>query len=146
MPAVIDNPERHGHWKLETGRFPQREDAADVAGAMNHLLRLNRRQLYPLGRATTKPGTLLKSQIPIRRGTDRDGSTPGFLEVDLVAHCGSSAKGEFAFTLNTTDIKTGWTECQVVKNKARVHTLESMEKIELKLTGATFQPAPTITE
>jgi hypothetical protein len=56
----------------------------------------------------TKPGSLLKHHIPVK--TDRwDVTGPGFSEVDLVAHCGNSGDGEFAHTLNLTDIHSGWT-------------------------------------
>ena len=131
LPDVIDNLERHGYWKLEA---PLKQQMLQMShGTMDRLLRHNRKQLYPFGRANTKPGSLLKSQIPVRRGTDWDDSVPGFMEIDLVAHCGSDASGEFVFTLNATDVKTGWTECQAVRNKARVHTLEAMKTIEERL-------------
>ena len=68
-----------------------------------------RRSIY--GR--TKPGYLLKHHIPVK--TDRwDVHTPGFTEVDLVSHSGNSASGEFAHTLNVTDIHTTWTESRAV--------------------------------
>jgi len=61
----------------------------------------------------TKPGYLLKHHIPVK--TDRwDVQTPGFTEVDLVSHSGNSASGEFAHTLNVTDIHTTWTESGAV--------------------------------
>jgi len=56
----------------------------------------------------TKPGSLLKHHIPVK--TDSWNVTcPGFSEIDLVAHCGNSGEGEFAHTLNLTDIHSGWT-------------------------------------
>jgi len=68
-----------------------------------------RRRLY--GR--TKPGYLLKHHIPVK--TDRwDVQSPGFTEADLVSHSGHSASGEFAHTLNVTDIHTTWTESLAV--------------------------------
>jgi hypothetical protein len=66
------------------------------------------------GRSTTKPGTLLKSTIPIRTFADWDDARPGFVEVDLVAHCGDSVEGQFIQTLTAVDVRTGWTECLVV--------------------------------
>ena len=59
--------------------------------------------------ATTKPGTL-KSKIPIRKGTDWEEDKPGYLEIDTVAHNGGDPEGEFIYTLNATDIYSGWTE------------------------------------
>lgn len=72
-----------------------------------------RRRIY--GR--TKPGYLLKHQIPVK--TDRwDVASPGFTEVDLVSHSGNSASGEFAHSLNLTDIHTTWTESRAVLGRA----------------------------
>jgi hypothetical protein len=81
------------------------------------------------GRSTTKPGTLLKSQIQIRTGTDWDDSRPGFIEIDLVAHCGDSTRGDYCNTLSATDIATGWTETRAVKNKAQAHVFTALKDI-----------------
>lgn len=64
----------------------------------------------PHGLSTTKPGTLLKKQIPIRTFADWNEDQPGFLEIDCVAHCGEDVSGQFLYTLVCTDICTGWTE------------------------------------
>ena len=65
---------------------------------------------------TTKPGFLLKSHIPIKTN-QWDETRPGFIEADTVAHCGTSLSGEFALTLDTVDIATGWTEQRAVWGK-----------------------------
>ena len=76
--------------------------------------RKRRRRLY--GR--TKPGTLLKHHIALR--TDRwDVQVPGFTEIDLVSHSGDSASGEFCYSLNVTDIHTGWTETRALLGKSQ---------------------------
>jgi hypothetical protein len=62
------------------------------------------------GRSLTKPGSLVKSQIPMRTWADWDDKRPGFLEIDLVGHDGGDLNGEHCFTLTATDIATGWTE------------------------------------
>jgi len=64
----------------------------------------------PHGRSTTKPGTLLKKNIPIRTIADWNEDNPGFLEIDCVAHCGDNTSGQYLYTLTCTDICTGWTE------------------------------------
>ena len=75
------------------------------------------RTTHPLrGRCGTKPGGLLKTQIPIRTGT-WDVTRPGFLEADSVAHCGTSLAGDFLRSLTYTDIATQWTEGRAVWNK-----------------------------
>jgi hypothetical protein len=64
----------------------------------------------PHGRSTTRPGTLLKKQIPLRTFADWTEDKPGFLEIDCVAHCGEDVSGQFLCTLTCTDLCTGWTE------------------------------------
>jgi len=81
------------------------------------------------GRSTTKPGTLLNSQIQVRTGTEWDDAVPGFIEIDLVAHCGDTTRGEYCNTLDATDIATGWTETRAVRNKAQVHVFAALQEI-----------------
>ena len=82
-------------------------------------LKADRAKLAPRGRSHTKPGTLLKDSIPMRTWAEWDDAVPGFVEIDLVGHEGGNAQGEFCFTLDITDIATGWTETRSVKNKAQ---------------------------
>jgi hypothetical protein len=71
------------------------------------------------GRSTTKPGTLLRESIPVRTFADWDDAVPGFVEVDLVAHCGNSPEGQFIQTLTAVDIRTGWTECLPLAHRSQ---------------------------
>jgi hypothetical protein len=90
--------------------------------------RKRRRRLY--GR--TKPGTLLKHHIPLK--TDHwDVQSPGFTEIDLVSHSGNSAAGEFCYSLNLTDIHTGWTETQAVLGKSQEAVRAALETIRQAL-------------
>jgi len=84
------------------------------------------------GRSTTKPGTLLRKQIPIKTN-QWDESRPGFLEADTVAHCGTSMTGMFAFTIDCVDIATGWTEQRAVWGKGEMGVLEQIKNIEASL-------------
>lgn len=79
------------------------------------------------GRSHTKPGSLLKSQIPIRTWSEWDENQPGFVEIDLVGHEGGSSFGEFCFTLTITDVATGWTVNRSVPNKAAIHVLAAIK-------------------
>ena len=86
-----------------------------------------RHLLTPKGRSHTKPGTLLKSQIPIRTWSEWDEDRPGFCEIDLVGHEGGNPLGEFCFTLTVTDVATGFTINRSVKNKAAVHVTSAID-------------------
>ena len=79
------------------------------------------------GRSHTKPGSLLKSQIPIRTWSEWNENSPGFVEIDLVGHEGGNSFGEFCFTLTMTDVATGWTVNRSVRNKAAVHVIAAIE-------------------
>lgn len=103
------------------------------AATIDRLLAPDRAKTQLKGRATTKPGTLLKSQIPVRTGTEWNEERPGFLEIDLVAHCGDSTRGEYCNTLDATDIATGWTETRAVRNKAQVHVFAAIKDIRASL-------------
>jgi hypothetical protein len=84
------------------------------------------------GRSTTKPGTLLRKKIPINTN-QWDESRPGFLEADLVAHCGDSTQGMFANTLDLTDIATGWTEQRAVWGKGQTGVVDQIHHVETLL-------------
>lgn len=84
------------------------------------------------GRSTTKPGTLLRKQIPIKTN-QWDESIPGFLEADTVAHCGESLMGMFAYTVDCVDITTGWTEQRAVWGKGEHGVMEQIKDIEKSL-------------
>ncbi len=83
------------------------------------LLAPARAQYPPRGATTTRPGTWLKHEIPVRTFTEWDDARPGFLEVDLVAHCGSSTQGFYLYTLCAVDIATTWVELEAVWGKGQ---------------------------
>ena len=99
------------------------------AGTKKLLLRISRSSIdrclapahfnKPHGLSTTKPGTLLKKNIPIRTFADWNEDKPGFLEIDLVAHCGESTAGQFLNTLTCTDLCTGWTETLALHRRSQ---------------------------
>jgi hypothetical protein len=89
------------------------------------------RRLY--GR--TKPGTLLKHHIPLK--TDHwDVQVPGFTEIDLVSHSGNSAAGDFCYSLNLTDIHTGWTETRALLGRGQEGVRQALEEIRQALPFA----------
>lgn len=99
------------------------------AATIDRRLAADRARWQPRGRSLTKPGSLLKSQIPIRTWADWDDARPGFVEIDLVGHEGGNPAGDFASTLTVTDIATGWTENRAVRNKAQKWVLAALTDI-----------------
>ena len=93
---------------------------------MDRCLRAFKSELRTRQYGRTKPGTLLKHQIPLK--TDRwDVQEPGFTEIDLVAHSGDRAAGDFIYSLNVTDILTTWVETRAVMGKSQHHVQEGLE-------------------
>jgi hypothetical protein len=101
--------------------------------SIDRLLAKERRRYQIKGRSNTKPGTLLKHQIPIRTFSDWDEQKPGFVEIDLVGHDGGDNHGEFAQTLDVTDICTTWTETEAVRNKAQKWVFDALKDIRQKM-------------
>lgn len=106
------------------------------AATMDRALKAERRRLQVRGRHGTKPGTLLKHQIPIRTFSEWNDAKPGFCELDLVAHCGENASGEFCQTLDFTDVSSGWTEMRAVPNKAQRWVFDAIGLIRRRLPFA----------
>jgi hypothetical protein len=99
---------------------------------IDRLLKAVRANYKGRGRATTKPGALLRKHIPIKTA-QWDESRPGFLEADTVAHCGTSVAGMFAYTIDCVDIATGWTEQRAVWGKGETDVLVQIKDIEVSL-------------
>lgn len=96
---------------------------------MDRRLAPDRAKMVLRGRSHTKPGSLLKDQIPIRTWAQWDDAAPGFVEIDLVGHEGGNAIGEHCYTLTVTDIATGWTENRSVRNKARIWVIAALQDV-----------------
>jgi hypothetical protein len=103
------------------------------AATIDRVLAPERKKRSLRARGRTKPGTLLKHQIPIRTFSEWDEQRPGFVEIDLVGHEGGDPSGDYIQTLDMTDVCTGWTETQAVKNKARVWVFEALKEIRKRL-------------
>ncbi len=103
------------------------------ASTIDRILSQNKRENKQRGKSYTKPGSLLKNQIPIRTFSEWDEHFPGFLEMDLVSHEGGDQKGEFIQSLVATDICTGWTEVYALRNKAQKWVFESIDEMRKQL-------------
>jgi len=100
---------------------------------IDRLLKTHKKRPVGKGRSYTKPGTLLKHQIPIRTFADWNEKKVGFFEIDLCGHDGGLAKGDFAWTLNFVEVKVQWTEQAAVFNKAQKHVFAGIKRIRGKL-------------
>jgi hypothetical protein len=85
------------------------------------------------GKRTTKPGSMLKNQIPIRVCFDRDERSPGFFEGDTVSHCGHRNSGQYCQTLTLTDVGSAWTELCALLNNAHRWVKEEIQKTKENL-------------
>lgn len=103
------------------------------AATIDRRLAPERRKHRLKGRCTTKPGSLLKSQIPVRTWADWDDARPGFVEIDLVCHDGGNPAGRHAFTLTVTDIATRWTENRSVPSKEAKCVLAALNDIARRM-------------
>jgi site-specific recombinase XerD len=125
LPSMLDSLEQHGYLQLsEESRCQLLSMSAATA---DRLLRAHR-YVCPRGVSTTKAGPLLKQQIPIRTFAQWDEAQPGFLEADLVAHCGGHSEGGCLYTITLTDVATGWTECLPLLNRGREAVLAALQR------------------
>jgi hypothetical protein len=131
MPELIAKLEQFGELRLTP--LTKEKLLRISAASIDRLLQSERRKQQLRRRSHTKPGTLLKHQIPIRTFAEWDEAQPGFAEIDLVAHDGGLALGDYCQTLDLTDICTGWTETEAVPNKAQVWVFEAIQTIRQRL-------------
>lgn len=131
LPGAVESLERHG--EIELGEEEREKLLRMSASTIDRLLSGKRAESVLKGRSGTKPGTLLKSQIPIRTFAEWDEEKPGFVEIDLVAHEGGCGSGDFTQTLDVTDIHTGWSEQAAVLNKAQIWVFEALLEIRSRL-------------
>ena len=126
LPELVSALERHGHLTLSADDRAQLLQTS--AATADRLLRGQREQGRAHGISVTKPGALLKRQIPVRTFQEWDDARPGCLEIDLVAHCGWSTEGAFLQTLTLTDVATGWTECLPLLYRGQQTVLDALDR------------------
>ncbi len=125
LPSIVEALEAEGHLELDE---EQRGLLLSMSAATSDRLLQAHRYTHPHGLSTTKAGPLLKQQIPIRTFAQWDEAKPGFLEVDLVAHCGGRLEGGCLYTITLTDVATGWTECLPLLNRGREGVLAALQR------------------
>ena len=132
LPVLVETLRRHGELDI-TDQTAAALLAMSAATIDRRLAPDRAAATLPRGRSMTRPGSMLKSAIPVRTWNDWDEGVPGFIEIDLVSHDGGDNNGQYCFTLNVTDIATGWTECRTVKNKASKWVFAALVEIQANL-------------
>jgi hypothetical protein len=145
MALQLDGLERHGELEVGRERYSlevRAELLTMSAASIDRYLKTAKAKDQISGVSTTKPSPLLRNSIKVRRAGDEVAAEPGFFEGDTVAHCGPTLKGEFARTLNLTDVHIGWVFTRTVRNNAHTHILGALKagihEIPYEVTGLDF--------
>ena len=124
LPELVPSLERHGHLTIADD---VREQLLTVSPAtVDRMLRPLRAPVR--GATTTKRGVLLKHQIAVRTFADWSDARPGFMEADLVAHCGGVISGAYLHSLVLTDVATGWTECLALRVRTQQAVVTALDR------------------
>jgi len=134
LPEMVKILRRHGEQEIDT--VMEAQLCWISPATIDRLLKPYRRLGGRRGLTTTRPGSLLKSSIPIRTFADWQENKPGFLEVDLVVHCGESVEGFYLNTLCAVDVASGWTECLPVWGKGQLRVRAAVHRIRQRLPFA----------
>lgn len=131
LPELVKVLRRHG---IQTFTAQIEAELCQVSpSTIDRLLRPYRRLGGRRPFTTTKPGSLLKNSIPIRTFADWEEDRPGFIEVDLVPHCGDSSEGFYLTTLSTVDVASGWSECTGVWGKGQERVGAAVHRVRKRL-------------
>jgi hypothetical protein len=131
LPDLVKILKKNGDVKITPAVESQLRQIS--SSTIDRILRPYRQQTARRHFSTTRPGSLLKNAIPIRTFTDWQENRPGFLEVDLVAHCGESLDSFYLTTLTAVDIATGWTECSGVWGKGQLYVSTAIHHLRTRL-------------
>ncbi len=134
LPQLVAALRAHGELAID-------DATADLLCAMSpatidRRLAADRAQLQVKGSALTKPGSLLKSKIPMKPWAEWNDTTPGFVEIDLVGHDGGDNNDVFCYTLCVTDVATGWTCARTVRSKGERIVAAALQQVQLELPFA----------
>ena len=131
LPELVTVLRRHGESTMTTEIETHlcRISPSTIDRMLRPYRRLGGRRPF----ASTKPGSLLKNSIPIRTFADWQEGRSGFLEVDLVPHCGDSGEGFYLTTLSTVDVASGWSECVGVWGKGQWRVGAAVHRVRQRL-------------
>ena len=136
VPEMVKVLRQHGEQQIDASTEGQL--CRMSLFTIDRLLRPCRRLGGRRGLTTTRPGSLLKSLIPIRTFADWQEGNPGFIEIDLVAHCGEITEGFYLNTLCAVDVASGWTECRPVWGRGQQHVCSTVHRVRQRLPFALF--------
>ena len=131
LPEILAALKRHGEITITPEVEAQLRliSSSSIDRLLHPYRRLGGRRPF----VTTKRGSLLKRSIPIRTFADWEEDSPGFLEIDLVAHCGESTEGFYLTTLSTVDVASGWSECIGVWGKGQQRVRSAIHRVRQRL-------------
>ncbi len=132
LREIVPHLEKHDGLQLSSPEIRQQLLSVSPA-TVDRLLVKTKAEATLRGRSGTRPGTLLKYQVPIRTFAQWDDLRPGFCEMDLVAHDGGSAFGDFCQTLTLTDVVSAWTELKAVPTRAQCHVFAALTEVRRAL-------------
>lgn len=132
LPEALANLERHGHLDGFDHEVVAQVLAMSPATIDRRLADARTGLVARKPIAHTRPGSMLKSSIPMKTWREWNDAEPGFLQIDLVGHEGGDNNGAFFFTLDATDVATGWTEAITVRSKGERIVAAGLEELWLR--------------
>lgn len=132
LPEVLANLARHGHLQ---GTDPGTIAQVLAMSPATIDRRLAAARVGLVARKTiahTRPGSMLKASIPMKTWAEWNDNEPGFVQIDLVGHEGGDNNGQFFYTLDATDVATGWTEAITVRSKGERIVADGLETLRLR--------------
>ena len=131
IPEMVKVLRRHSEQRIDASLEAQLCQIS--RSTIDRLLRPYRRLGGRRSLSTTRPGSLLKRAIPIRTFADWEEDQPGFMETDLVAHCGDNVEGFYLNTLCAVDVASSWTECLAVWGKLQERVRQAVHRMRQRL-------------
>ena len=132
LDDTLDNLARHGHLDQVDPSVIAQVRAMSAATIDRRLAPARTGLVAGKGISHTRPGSLLKTSIPMKTWAEWDDTIPGFLQIDLVGHDGGDNNGQFHYSLDATDIATGWTETITVRSKGERIVAAGLEQLWLR--------------
>lgn len=132
LAQVLANLQRHGHLEGTDPAVISQVLAMSPATIDRRLASARVGVVAGKTIAHTRPGSMLKASIPMKTWREWNDAEPGFVQIDLVGHEGGDNNGEFFFTLDATDVATGWTETTTVRSKGERIVAAGLEQLRLR--------------